>query len=327
MSMLNCPAFSQQYQKKNVSYSSLVFFPINILRCHLFENISHPLIAKLQWQKIAQGSSNTLYRASDAQMHYILRINASDEFAFGVNRGREGKVLALIADQAWAPRIFENNMRQGWCLMQGYGSCVSVGEATSDKVWHWYRQLLSCSEKLALNPLVNSGYIDFDYQYLMSCYMSIFERSKETALPLELCQLLNSKIAQLPEVTKCLVHQDLHCGNVLHLLNNPLENSEIVVIDWEYAGWGLPWLDIAALYTVFKIAADKLHSLAVVNHLNGSEFARGLALAKLINRALACIWYWVRFSSKQDTESNTDPYSKSQLAVQAQYLIDELQAR
>ena len=74
----------------------------------LFSNLDNQLVRSAQWHKLASGSSNKIYSATVAQQRYVLRINASTEYAFGVSRERESKVLTLIQGQPWSPTINEN---------------------------------------------------------------------------------------------------------------------------------------------------------------------------------------------------------------------------
>ncbi|MDR9468808.1 phosphotransferase [Marinospirillum sp.] len=55
-----------------------------------------------------------------------------------------------------------------------------------------------------------------------------------------LLEQLNKAAARWPALTQ-LTHHDLHAGNLL------LENNHWVLLDWEYAAPGNPWIDAAAL--------------------------------------------------------------------------------
>ena len=268
----------------------------------MFSSIDNQIVRSGQWQEFALGSSNKIYSAWVAQQHYVLRINASTEYAFGVSREREAKVLALIQGQPWAPTIIENNIAGGWCLMLHQGSQYSQSAAAKIQMLTLLRKMQLFSSELD-NAVIES--IDFDYRGLFNSYREKLSAGKGNDLALQLCSLLLRALAKLPAVGGALVHQDLHSKNVCcnaqvapghtSLLDDlSLSAGQLVAIDWEYAGWGNPWLDLGAVHQAFAIDVDSLHQLPLFASMPIRQFAKGLHLCVQINTALACIWYWLR---------------------------------
>jgi thiamine kinase len=306
----------------------------------LLSKINHPLVDIGHWQEIAKGSSNTLFRTTIEGENYVLRVNASDEFAFGVNRVREAQILSLIATQNWAPKVIENAPQAGWCLMRNHGASVTANVETKKAVLQWMKELQLFSQKLKKESKnydefekgrreqnkaleITPAYLSslyFDYQQLFDKYKSLFKKSTGKRLALQLCDHLDCAIKQLPIVKSGIIHQDLHLGNVLQSQDTGL----ITVIDWEYGGWGQPWLDTAALLTEFELDKAQLKALPVFEKMDVSEFEEALSVAVIINQGLACIWYWLR-SELEDNNQVDNPFDdKAALAYQAEQLIDQL---
>ena len=304
----------------------------------MLSKINHPLIAKGHWEAIAEGSSNQLYRATIKDEHYVLRINASDELAFGVNRVREAQVLSLISSQSWAPRVIENDLQSGWCLMHDHGACVVACEETKQAMLEWMaalqlfsKQLVtegsatkdSFAERLAEPKTVSPEHIDavyFDHQKLFEQYRSLFKESAQRPLAIALCDQLDDAIKSLPKVQCGIIHQDLHLGNVMQ----SKLGSAITVIDWEYGGWGLPWLDTAALFSVFEIDKTALNNLPAYQGMDAQTFASALATAVSINQGLECIWYWIRSELAGCEKLDHQRNDKAVRMSQAETIISQL---
>ncbi|MGB1238983.1 MAG: hypothetical protein ACPG4U_12280, partial [Pseudomonadales bacterium] len=77
--------------------------------------------AQLDWQPFACGTSNRLFRADTQSQRLVLRLNASAELAFGVDRWREAQVLQSLQGFAWAPKVLLNAVAAQWCLMDYAG--------------------------------------------------------------------------------------------------------------------------------------------------------------------------------------------------------------
>ncbi|EPJ49420.1 MAG: hypothetical protein OFPII_00850 [Osedax symbiont Rs1] len=258
----------------------------------MFSKINNQLVQAADWQEVTQGTSNKIFKAEVAGRKLVLRINATQNIAFGVDRSREAKVLACIQGQAWAPVIVENNVGQGWCLMLDHGACLEPSgslradlPAAGPMMLALVQQLHEFSATLSQDV---AKQLIFDYQGLFAEYRNKFPAGNHSALVL--CDYLSQSVRELPKVSDTLVHQDLHPQNIC--VAAAVERA--VIIDWEYAGWGSPWLDVAALNSEFMVTADNLQRLPVFADLTARDFCIGLQKALNINRALACIWYWLR---------------------------------
>ena len=244
----------------------------------------HELKTTVDWLPIACGSSNWLFKGHLGGCDYVLRINASTEYAFGVCRAREEKVLALIRGQEWAVDVVENNVTKGWCLMKDHGASLTLKDVSSRKVLQMLAQIHQFSEGVA--PHIKAD-LAFDYQKLFSQYQAILTKAGGNDSAIFLCRQLSLSIELLPAVPSVLMHQDLHLKNIC-------QQETLIAIDWEYGGWGSPWLDSAALCREFELSAALVRQLDVFDNLSDSVFLAGLDLADVINKGISCIWYWMR---------------------------------
>ena len=263
----------------------------------LFSN--HSALEEIDWQPIAQGSSNKIYRGSGAQQSLILRQNADIDFAFGVDRLRENKVLELIKRQPWAPNIIDNNLEQDWCLMLDHGPMPTVDKQCKTALLDVVNQLQIFSTEVA--PSISDS-VYFDHTRLFTDYIDffnkrarLFKHSIHLQQPIHLCQLLLAQLQSLPAVNNVLMHQDLHPGNLCVTASLEEEGNQLILIDWEYAGWGSPWLDAAALHDYFNIEWSEIAALSSFKGMSAPVFKQGLKKALLFNQGIACVWYYLRF--------------------------------
>lgn len=248
-------------------------------------------LAAIDWQPIALGSSNTLYRGDAVGQSLILRLNADTHFAFGVDRVRESNVLALIKQQLWAPTIIENNLENNWCLMADHGSNIVLNSQTQLDILQWIGQLQIFSQSVELS---DQAALYFDHRALFRRYIAVFNQSQNNQRALHLCDLLIAALQTLPVAGEVLMHQDLHLGNVCC---DRVQGTatQIKLIDWEYSGWGTPWLDAAALNSHFCISAAQIQQLPSFLYMPQRSFNTGLHKALQFNSGLACVWGYLRF--------------------------------
>lgn len=232
-----------------------------------------------QWQQmIHNGSSNTLLTTELYSRSVVLRINAPSQLAFGVNRSREAKVLQLIQPYCWAPTVLLSDEQFRWCLMVNHGQ-----PPAQDLVPELIDQLLGAArqwQKIVSGPPIN-------YNDLYQSYRNVFREIGDWQA-ISLVDLIEQRQSLLPQLKDCLTHHDLHPGNLC------LNEQRLTVLDWEYAGIGNPWFDIAALQRFFPVSVADLKRLPVIQGLSESEFEQGLIQAVWIAEALDVLWYRVR---------------------------------
>ena len=138
----------------------------------------------------------------------ILRFNAPDSVAFGVNRNREAAILALISEFPWAPDVVANDPQAGWLLMDWHGERLSapLGEPEQSQL------LTSVAQWQTISS--DDPELQIDYQALFDTF-----RPQVKDLPMEqpLLTLIDGALRaldSLPNVESILTHHDLHPGNL-----------------------------------------------------------------------------------------------------------------
>jgi len=238
---------------------------------------------KPDWRPLAAGSSNRLFYSLCGGRGYVARLNADENLAFGVNRQREARLLQLMDGLNWMPQVVRNDWPAGWCLMHWHGEPPRMPMANLLR-----QQLLEAVERWQQLPLPDEALLRTDYQALFDSYRPQLQGLPIESLLVQLIDLLQMLIQRLPKVKPCLTHHDLHPGNLC------IDQQSLIVIDWEYAGIGNPWFDVAALAEKFQVNEMQIGRLSAFSHLSPQEISRGLSQARWMVSALECLWYWAR---------------------------------
>lgn len=132
------------------------------------QQVNQYLGKSFTWQPFAQGSSNTLYLA--AEQGWVLRFNADDTLAFGVDRVKEATILQQLQAYSWSPTIIENKIEQGWCIMQYYQPVANLNKV----------DLLSVVNEWQCLPITNFPH--FDYQNLITQYEQVLTQAPDQSI-------------------------------------------------------------------------------------------------------------------------------------------------
>lgn len=250
----------------------------------IFDSVNQQLGCFVQWKCLeTEGTSNHLFQGSDHQRVLVLRINAVQAMAFGVNRDREAAVLDQLQAYPWALEVVLNRPDQGWCVMRHQGVSLQGSLLTEIEK----KQLLDIVSQYQQIKCGNS-ICTIDYDQLFTAYSTSLSESVEADYWLDLLRLLEQTIEQLPKVPLCLTHHDLHTGNLC------LREAQIKVIDWEYAGIGNPWFDAYGLYQYCQISEKEIYRLPAFQSLSEAVFLQGLSKAGQACTLLEQLWYKVR---------------------------------
>jgi thiamine kinase len=147
----------------------------------------------------------------------------------GSDHSRETLLLQQLQIHAWVPRLIKS-FPSGLLLEQVPGQ-------------HPVTPLLNPPQRERLLQLVKELWQQpcdlpaLNYEDLLFDY---WQRTGYASPLQPLLEKLCKAVASWPALTQ-LTHHDLHAGNLL------LENGQWVLLDWEYAAPGNPWIDAAAL--------------------------------------------------------------------------------
>jgi thiamine kinase len=263
-----------------------------------FSRISKAVDEDILWQPIQSSQhTNMLWTAEVADRKVVLRLNAPEQKAFGVSRHAEQRVLSIIAGHDWAPDIIECNPDQGWCLMSYHGASLNELSAPS-------------MEDLAHHPSIHTGIATrikkmiceiqhikigpaTDYSALLKRYRHRLTKTSGNQSGenwQEHLHELESLLITFADLPKCLVHHDLHPGNICWRE----DLQQLVVIDWEYAGIGIPWLDTAQLVKHGLLSEYSLELLPSCQNLSRATIKTLLDHALRMNELLEQLWWLVQ---------------------------------
>jgi thiamine kinase len=246
---------------------------VNLTPSERIAQIKSPALHRVHWQPLTTtGTSNALLRGVWQNQAVIVRLNASGVLTFGVDRQREAAVLSQIQGQPWAPHILANAPDDGWMLMADYGD-----HRPQAALIPWHALLLACQQITTVPRL--------DYTLLIAAYA---EALPNTPMTQKLIRQMTDTLAALPDHYRCLVHHDLHPGNLVGTA------EDWRVIDWEYAGLGCPWLDIAAVQQQGSMPIDIVATLPVAAGYRTDQLVEILGHAHQMNKLLEQAWLTVR---------------------------------
>lgn len=187
-------------------------------------------------EHLRTGSTNTSWRIRSDGVDWVVRASLGHDTALGVDRSRELDLHRRAAQAGYAPVIVHADPASG--------VLVTEFEASGSPAREVARQRDFCAtvgERLAgLHALpVPAGIARFDVLDALAEYL---ERPPPADVPVPrpvVATALRRAVALYRPAGLALCHHDLHHGNLV--LGPPLR-----FLDWEFAAFGDPWLDLAA---------------------------------------------------------------------------------
>lgn len=238
-------------------------------------------------------NTNRLYRTELNGKAMCLRVNAGPNDAFGVSRMAEQQVLALIEGYEWAPDVMACNVDEGWCLTVYHGEAVAALHSNYGQkslpaaaINQQLFKALGDMARIITGPR-------FDYEQLIERYHQRLSLLTAPSSPCRVQAQLDELSNLLPTFANTrpgLVHHDLHPGNLCWMEHQ----QRLVIIDWEYAGIGIPWLDYAQLLSAGLLTASQVDQLVSAQAEPVATVSSNLQRAERINELLEVLWCEVR---------------------------------
>lgn len=229
---------------------------------------------RLEWTLIqAEGTRHHLFYAQFGLERWIARVEPDTQAAPGVDPWREQEVLNALMDYNWAISAKLIRPESGLLLMPYAGQLIARQELNMEQV-----EEICCAVK-QMHRISNVPLLD--YAGIFQHYREAFKQS----LPGmgQLVDETEALLASLPDIGRCLVHHDLHTGNMLW-------SPQLTLIDWEYAGLGNPWLDYATLERDVGLNLTQLQSFERLSGLEPEEMEHWLATAIQAIDQLETLW-------------------------------------
>ncbi|RVU84075.1 aminoglycoside phosphotransferase family protein [Leucothrix sargassi] len=246
--------------------------------------INTQLGQSLDWQAFAKGSSNTLYQAGEI----VVRVNAPASLTPGVDRKREAALLKLITPYAWSPKIIENAYQQGWCAMKRYTPYPDTHLSEDHKTQ--CLQAIGELQQIDTRQLSDSDALTIHYEALWDTLYLPEAVKQNNTQALQWIERIKQLLSELPETQSCLVHHDLHTGN----LALDEHSNTLILLDWEYGGIGNPWIDAATLKSLLGVADSEIATLPAFQAMSHQRFSQGLTQATELFETISAIWHWLR---------------------------------
>lgn len=181
-------------------------------------------------RRLVDGTSNELWRVHTPSGDWVWRQDAPASRTPGVDRTRERVVLETLATQPWAPRVHV-------CTEQGLLMPFYPGTAPETAL------LTSEHRSALLDALLTLWQIPLDwppYDY-HAMVMDYARAAPDDTTNHDRVARLQAGCAHWPDARPRLTHHDLHANNLL------VHQGRWMLLDWEYAAPGNPWLDAVSV--------------------------------------------------------------------------------
>ncbi len=186
-------------------------------------------------------------------------------------------------------KVIQNQPEHNWCSLKDYGDQHSAAILSTAK-----QQLPGIISQLQ-SIQTPSARLNFKFEAIWSVYGKIISLYREDPHHKHACDRLDVELKktrqlqqQLPDTPEVLGHQDLHSGNLT------LNNGQLVLLDWEYAGLCQPWLDAAGLISQFSFSHKTVNQLPAFKHLDEATFSSAANTAITFNKQLEILWLQAR---------------------------------
>ena len=206
------------------------------------------------------GRTNQSYLIEIDKQAWVLRRNNDNATLLGIDRQREATILNKVSHAGIAPEILYCSPQNG----------ILIGKYIEGK--HWQNtDSLEANKKDKLIELINKVHgldIDiphFDYLiHLKNYWQQLQER--EIDLPDSMYEEYESISKWLKTYSgkRVLCHHDPGPQNIIE------SDDQLYLLDWEYAGWGWPGFDYAALSIEWQTAS----SMQKLSGQNEEDFQR-----------------------------------------------------
>jgi len=183
--------------------------------------------------QLSDGPTNASYLLEQASEQYVLRMDKPDAVKLGLNRSNEKQVCTIVAEAGLAPEPLYFDPVAGIYLRRYLpGRSWDISDLDSPGNMERLARLLGTLHRLppagaVFDPLAAAR--RYAAQLGSEQSRSILHRSEK------LMQQINAD-----STSPSLCHNDLVCQNIL-------EGERLMLIDWEYAGVGDPFFDLAVV--------------------------------------------------------------------------------
>lgn len=189
-------------------------------------------------------SKSSFCLVAETKQKYLLRLKLQDNYELGASTQREVEVLSYLSSLAQVPKVIAETP-----------TYLLLSWMDGENINRWDNKHLAQLAQLLSQPLFCMTTSDIEVKFSPLDYHSSI-RKLLSRLPAQQQRAYFTELKQLPSIEfhyTQLVHNDLHKGNIL--LNSA---EQLQIIDWEYAGIGDVYVEIAQLMVNEKWSLSQL---------------------------------------------------------------------
>ena len=193
-------------------------------------------------ERIKHGLTNESWLIrSDADAFVVRQSNSSEE-SLQINRRSEARILDLVARAGIGPEVILCDPTRHLLITRYAGPTWTDAQATADENIERVALLLTRLHMLQPPPEIQV----VDLATVIRGYtQTLAHHGKSTdASPHQRAQQITSFLAAEPELRLC--HNDVHALNIV-------DSGELRLIDWEYAGLGERFFDLASICVYHRL--------------------------------------------------------------------------
>jgi thiamine kinase-like enzyme len=190
---------------------------------------------------LAGGITNRNYRVTAGGIDYVIRVPGKDTSRLGIDRGAERAANELAAGLGIAPRVAAF-IADPACIVTEFAEGTAMEEAelvatpALEGVAGTLRRLHDCGRELPSR---------FDSFSIVDEY-ALTGTSRGAVLPPEFAAL-RDRAALIEAMLSGPEHEPVPCHNDLLAANFIRTADGVLIVDWEYAGMGTRYFDLANL--------------------------------------------------------------------------------
>lgn len=241
------------------------------------------------------GITNHNYRVDADGQAFVLRIGAEGAKLLGIDRQREYRCMAAASRGGVAPEVLYALPRDGILVTRFIeGRSLAPGTAVPPKV---RARVVRAMRRCHAGPVFAGAFSPYR---TLAAYRRA-ARAGPARLPRDLDRLYQ-RVSGIASALRRGRHASRPCHNDLWGPNLIDDGRRVLMVDWEYAGMGDVYFDLAnfAIYHCPTDAADAALLAAYFGRARGPALAR-LKLMRIVAELREAMWYLValRVSPKQ----------------------------
>jgi thiamine kinase len=203
-------------------------------------------------RRLEGGLTNKSYLIDVGGTQIVLRVNSPNSSALGINRQHEKIILESVSNLGVCPEVYHVDVANGICLSQFVG----------ENYWKDITAQLASKRQRLLATLNKVHNVECelparDYRHYINHYWQ-----EVLALDIKLAdeiyrerEFLLTVVDEFSSQPAVLTHHDLVTSNVID------SESQLYILDWEYAAMGQAEFDVASLIREWNLSIQDLHGL------------------------------------------------------------------